>query len=107
MDTSPITSARGIIIESSNFPAGFADSLERRGLAAMVARTVEGLYLEPRAPLAAILRAFDMTGATVSSVRRAGQSPDWHIAARAAAGAHMRLRNVRAAEWLPTLPPAA
>jgi hypothetical protein len=105
MDTA--TSAlRGFIIESSTIPAGFGAFLERRGLAGMVCRTVEGMYLEPRAPLAAVLRAFETTGATVTGVRRAGQAPDWHVTARAAAGAQMRLRNARAAEWLPTLPAA-
>ncbi len=100
------TAPRGFIIESSNVPAGFGAFLERRGLAGMVSRTVEGMYLEPRVPLATVLRAFETTGATVTGVRRAGQAPDWHVAARAAAGARMRLGNARAAEWLPTLPAA-
>ncbi len=97
---------RGFIIESSTIPAGFAAYLERRGLAGMVSRTVEGMYLEPRAPLGTVLRAFEATGATVTGFRRAGQAPDWHVTARAAAGAQMRLRNMRSAEWLPTLPAA-
>lgn len=106
MDTAT-TSTRGMIIESRNIPAGFGSFLERRGLAGMTARTVEGMYLEPRAPLTAILRAFEVTGAAVIGVRPSGKAPDWHVTARAAAGARMRLRNVRSAEWLPTLPPAA
>ena len=105
MNTEVIAS-RGFIIESGNIPAGFGAFLERQGLAGMVSRTVEGMYLEPRVPLATVLRAFEVTGATVTGVRRAGQAADWHVAARAAAGAQMRLRNVRSAEWLPTLPAA-
>ncbi len=101
------SNARGFVIESANIPAGFGAHLERSGLAGMTARTVEGLYLEPRVPLASILRAFERTGAQIGGVRRAGSPPDWHVSARAAAGAQMRLRNCRAAEWLPTLPPAA
>ncbi len=105
--TSAIATPRGFIIESSAIPAGFGAFLERQGIAGMVASTVDGMYLEPRVPLAAVLRAFERTGASVTGVRRAGQAPDWHVTARAAAGAQMRLRNARAAEWLPTLPPAA
>lgn len=98
--------SRGFIIESTNVPAGFPAYLEREGLAGMTARTVDGVYLEPRAALGAILEAFERTGARVSGVRRAGQPVDWHATARAAAGARMRLANRRAAEWLPTLPAA-
>ena len=98
--------SRGFVVESANFPAGFGAFLEREGLAGMTARTLDGLYLEPRVPLTTILRAFERTGARVDGVRRAGQPADWHATARAAAGAHMRLRNCRAAEWLPTYPAA-
>jgi len=98
--------SRGFVIESPAIPSGFGAFLEREGLAGMTARTLDGLYLEPRVPLATVLRAFERTGARVEGVRRAGQAPDWHVTARAAAGARMRLRNSRAAVWLPTLPAA-
>ncbi len=107
MDTTPRSIAsRGYIIESANVPAGFGAFLEKQGLAGMTARTVEGLYLEPRTDLTSILRAMERAGARVDGVRRAGQPADWHVTARAAAGARMRLMNRRAAEWLPTLPAA-
>jgi hypothetical protein len=99
-------SPRGFVIQSPNIPAGFGSFLERRGLAGMTARTLDGMYLEPRVPLTAIISAFERTGSSVQAVRRAGQPVDWHLTARAAAGAQMRLRNSRAAEWLPTLPAA-
>lgn len=102
---STITS-RGYVIESANIPTGFGEFLERQGLAGMTARTLDGMYLEPRVALATILEAFERTGSTINGLRRAGQQPDWHLQARAAAGAQMRLRNMRSAVWLPTLPAA-
>ncbi len=105
MTTEPRTlAARGIVIESANVPGGFAAHLEREGLAGMTARTIEGVYLEPRVPLATVLQAFERAGVHVSGLRRAGQPVDWHATARAAGGARMRLANRRSAEWLPTLP---
>lgn len=98
--------SRGFVIESANIPARFGDYLERAGMAGMTATTVEGLYLEPRVALASILQAVERAGAHVDGVRRAGQPADWHLTARAAAGARMRLLNRRAAEWLPTMPAA-
>lgn len=98
--------SRGYIIESANIPAGFGEFLERKGLAGMTARTVDGMYLEPRVALATIFQAFERTGSSINGVRRAGQKPDWHVTARASAGAQMRLRNSRSAVWLPTLPAA-
>ena len=100
------TASRGYVIESPNLPGGLAEHLERSGLAGMTARTLDGIYLEPRAPLAAILRAVEAAGARIDGVRRAGQPADWHITARKSAGWRMRLGNRRAAEWLPTLPAA-
>ena len=107
METNVTTIAsRGYVVESPNIPAGFPAYLEREGLAGMTARTLEGLYLEPRVPLDRIFRAIERSGARIDSVRRAGQPADWHISARKAAGWRMRLGNRRAAEWLPTLPAA-
>ena len=98
--------SRGFVIESANIPSGFGAHLERKGLAGMTALTLDGIYLEPRVALGEIFRAFERTGAQVTGVRRAGKRADWHVTARAAAGSRMRLSNMRAAEWLPTLPAA-
>jgi|GEM_PF-5330164 len=98
--------SRGYVIESPNIPRGFAAYLEREGLAGMTALTLDGMYLEPRAALTTVLRAFERAGAIVEGVRRAGQPVDWHVTARKSAGWRMRLANQRAAEWLPTLPAA-
>ena len=102
----PTLAARGFVIESATIPAGFTAFLEREGLAGMTARTIDGVYLEPRVPLATVLQAFERVGARVLGVRRAGQPLDWHATARASAGARMRLANRRSAEWLPTSPAA-
>lgn len=106
METQPLSPSRGFIIESTNIPAGFGAHLERTGLAGMTARTLDGMYLEPRVALGEVLGAFERTGARVNGVRRAGQRADWHSSVRAAAGSRMRLANMRAAEWLPTFPAA-
>jgi hypothetical protein len=98
--------SRGYVIASPNIPAGFGAYLEREGVAAMTAFTLDGMYLEPRAALATIVRAFERAGARVEGVRRAGQPVDWRLSARKSAGWRMRLANQRAAEWLPTLPAA-
>ncbi len=106
METKPCSLSRGFVIESGNIPAGFGAYLERKGLAGMTAPTLDGLYLEPRVTLGEIFLAFERTGAQVTGVRRAGQPANWRVAARSAAGSRMRLSNMRAAEWLPTLPAA-
>ncbi|HML99417.1 MAG TPA: hypothetical protein PKD75_13165, partial [Tepidiformaceae bacterium] len=64
----------------------------------------DGLYLEPRAPLTAVLAAFERCGIRIGGVRSAGNEPSWHTSARPAALARTRLSNQRSAEWLPTLP---
>ena len=98
--------SRGYVVESPNIPTGFGAFLEREGLAGMTARTLDGMYLEPRVPMATLFHAFERAGTKVEGVRRAGQPIDWHLTARAAAGMRMRLGNRRSAEWLPTLPAA-
>jgi len=98
--------SRGYVVQSHTIPAGFAAFLERKGLAGMTARTADGLYLEPRVPLARIFHAFEQAGAKVEGVRRAGQASDWYDRARPAACSLRRLTNPLAAEWLPTMPVA-
>lgn len=95
---------RGFVIEASGVAQGFAESLERKGLAVMVARTVDGIYLEPRAQFSRIVAALEAAGARVTGVRRAGEAPSWQRSARNAAESRRRLGDFRAAEWLPTLP---
>jgi len=108
MDTTPTSptsiASRGYIVEAPNIPQGFGAYLERSGLAGMTTRTAEGLYFEPREPLAALFAAFERCGVRISAVRRAGGAPCWQSGARPAWQSRDRLANRRAAEWLPTLP---
>ena len=97
---------RGFVVSAGNIPAGFGAFLEREGLAGMTSRTIDGMYFEPRVGVTAILEAFERAGVHIEGVRRSGTAPHWQEAARCAGGARMRLRNRRAAEWLPTLPAA-
>jgi hypothetical protein len=98
--------SRGYVFDvDPRVPSGFTASLERRGLAAMTARTLDGLYLEPRAPFGSIVAAFDSAGLRIRAFHAAGNPGSW----RSSLGPTPftdRLRNRRAAEWLPTLPPA-
>ena len=105
MATPPISIAsRGYIVQAANIPQGFAAHLQREGLARLTALAPDGLYLEPRAPLTAVLAAFERCGIRLGGVRSAGNEPSWHTSARPAALARARLSNQRSAEWLPTLP---
>jgi hypothetical protein len=105
MNTPPTRIAsRGYIVEAPNIPQGFGAHLERSGLAGMTSRTADGLYFEPRAPMAALFAAFERCGVRVAAVRRAGGAPCWQSGARPAWRSRDRLANRHAAEWLPTLP---
>lgn len=105
MSTSPLSIAsRGYIVQAAAIPQGFAAHLQREGLAGLTARTTDGLYLEPRAPLTAVFAAFERCGIRIDGVRRAGGEPSWRTCARPPAHARARLANRRSAEWLPTLP---
>ncbi len=97
---------RGYVIETGWTPAEFPARLEREGLAAMCAHTIDGVYLEPRVPLGAIVERFAQAGLQVRGFRAAGTAPSWRDGLRPAALAEARLRNARSAEWLPTLPAA-
>lgn len=96
---------RGFIVSASAVPSGFLAFLERSGLAGQTALTVEGVYLEPRVSMAAIVSAFERAGVTVRGYRPAGNANSWQEAARSFRG-QGRLSNPRAAEWLPTMPAA-
>jgi hypothetical protein len=102
----PSSSPRGYVVASQNIPHGFGAHLERAGLAGMTARTVDGMYFEPRVPLTAVFAAFDRCGIQVHGVRRAGGQRSWRESARPAWRSRDRLANRQSAEWLPTLPAA-
>lgn len=96
---------RGFVIVTTTVPSGFLRFLEQSGLAGQTALTVEGVYLEPRVSMSAIVQAFERAGATVRGYRPAGAANGWQDAARAFRG-RGRLSNPLAAEWLPTRPAA-
>ena len=98
--------ARGFVVETRWVPATFPSRLEGTGIATMCAQTVDGVYLECRAPLETILDAFDRAGLHVQGIRAAGTPPSWRDGVRSPARAQERLRNMHAATWLPTLPAA-
>jgi hypothetical protein len=98
--------ARGVVIRASGIPVGFGRRLERAGLAGGTCETFEGMYLEPRASLTAILALFDAAGVTVAGISPAGPRGSWRDAARRPADARHRLTDRRSAEGLPTLPAA-
>lgn len=98
---------RGFVVEMDLVPPGLLAGLECEGLAGMAARTVDGVYFEPRASLATILQRIERSGASVQGFRTAGTPASWHESARPAATARARLTNSRSAVWLPILPPAA
>ncbi|KAA0240041.1 MAG: hypothetical protein DYG91_04270 [Chloroflexi bacterium CFX7] len=98
---------RGYVVETGWAPPGFPARLEREGLATMCAHTIDGVYIEPRVPLGAVLEKFAQAGLQVRGFRAAGTAPSWRDGLRPTSRSRARLGNSRAAEWLPTLPPAA
>lgn len=96
----------GIILETSLVPSGFLRRLEAEGVAAMTARTVEGVYLEPRVQLRDLLARFELAGVAVRGLREARGPAVWRHVTRTGTECGQRLRSPRAAEWLPTLPAA-
>lgn len=104
MNTPTSIASRGYIIEATNIPQGFGAHLERGELAGMTARTIDGMYFEPRVSLAAIFAAFERCGVRVSGVRRAGGTSAWQDSARPAWRSRDRLASRNSAEWLPTMP---
>ncbi|NUQ56491.1 MAG: hypothetical protein HUU14_11445, partial [Dehalococcoidia bacterium] len=53
---------RGYVVETGWAPPGFPARLERKGLATMCAHTIDGVYIEPRVPLGAVLEKFAQAG---------------------------------------------
>ena len=94
------------VVETGRVPLAFPARLEGAGMAAMCAATVDGVYVECRAPLGVVLEAFARAGLQVRNVRPAGSPPSWREGVRSPAQARARLGNMRAAAWLPTLPAA-
>jgi hypothetical protein len=97
---------RGVVIELDSIPAGFLRRLESEGLAGMTARTIDGVYLEPRTSIATIIDRCESVGSVVYGFRPAGTVASWHEGARPASLARKRLTNARSSVWLPTLPAA-
>ena len=104
MNTPTSIASRGYIVEAANIPQGFGAHLQRDGLAGITARTDDGMYLEPRVPLATIFAAFERCGVRGAAVRRAGGTGAWQDWARPAWRSRHRLARRQSAEWLPTLP---
>ena len=98
--------SRGFIIEADFVPVTLPAALERWGLAGMAARTVDGIYLEPRTSIATIVAWIERMGVGIRAFRAAGTRPSWHETVRPAATSRERLTNVRSSTWLPTLPAA-
>ncbi len=106
--TQPVTirPGRGYVIEAAWVPAEFPARLERQGLGVMCALTVDGVYIEPRVALGAILEAFACAGLPVRGFRAAGTPPSWRDGIRPPSRSRARLGNSRSAEWFPVLPAA-
>ena len=99
-----LASNRGFVFEVNTVPTGFLASLERRGLASLTARTVDGFYCEPREPLETIIEAIQAAGMILAAVLPSASTRGWRSLARPASSAHLRLTSFRSATWLPTVP---
>mgnify|MGYP006360616367 FL=1 len=97
---------QGWIIEARNIPQGFAAHLERTGVARRTVRLETGIYVEPVAPLAAVIGAFERCGISVLGAHAVAGGSTWQSGARPARAARSRLANHRSSVWLPTLPAA-
>lgn len=98
------TKTNAYILDVSLIPTGFLGFLEDRAYVDQVARTVEGVYVEPRTSLGHILELFEAAGVRVHGFRAAGTKAKWQEAA--ARRGFRVLTNPRAAAWLPTVPAA-
>lgn len=96
------TTAWGYVIEADDVPDWFPRALEGMRQARIAARTVDGFYVEPAYDLWSIFSSAHAAGIEMRSCRAAGAPASWHAEVRAARRAQGRLRNRRAAEWLPT-----
>ena len=92
----------GFIVETDAVPAMLTKHLERRGIALLAERTVDGVYVEPNESLDQVLAVMREKGLRVQNVRPGGATPSWHWS-RSARGSRQRLTNPLSPAWLPTL----
>lgn len=92
----------GYVIEADSVPEWFPRALEGMHQARIAARTVDGFYVEPMYDMWSIFSSANAAGITMLSCRKAGAPASWHMEVRQTRRAQQRLKNRRAAEWLPT-----
>jgi hypothetical protein len=92
----------GFVVEADGVPAMLTKHLERRGIAVLAQRTVDGVYVEPHESLDQVLAVMHEKGLRIQHVRPAGATPSWHWS-RSAMGSRRRLSNPLSPAWLPTL----
>jgi hypothetical protein len=92
----------GYVIETDSVPDWFPRALESMQAARLAARTIDGFYVEPMYDLWGVLTQAQAAGLKLQGCRAAGAPASWHSEVRAARKGYGRLRNRRAAEWLPT-----
>lgn len=93
----------GYVIEAEGVPDWFPRALEGMKQARLAARTIDGFYVEPSFDLWSIFNTAEAAGITMLSCRASGAPASWHAEVRASRRAQARLKNRRAAEWLPTM----
>jgi len=100
--TDPIepTNQRGYIVQIDRAPGGLGQRLERDGAAKMASRTVEGLYVEPKSSLGALVTSLETQGLEVLGLRSVSAIRAWEAQKP---GRRNRLRNPLSACWVPGL----
>lgn len=98
---------RGFAFVLDRVPKGLPTQLKRDGLAAAVARTPDGILVDPARDLALVIHAVERSGAEIRAIQRDTEPGAWRRSVRPVQSAGERLRNPRSACWLPTLPPVA
>lgn len=94
--------AHGFVVEADAVPAMLTKHLERRGIAVLATRTVDGVSVEPSSSLDQVLAVLQEKGLKVQNVRPGSATPSWHWS-RSAMGSRQRLANPLSPAWLPTL----
>ena len=92
----------GYVIEADDVPEWFPRAIEGMRQARLAARTIDGFYVEPTYDMWSIFASANAAGIRMLSCRAAGAPASWHEEVRSARRAQARLKNRRAAEWLPT-----
>ncbi len=102
MESSTHSSHRGYIFSLDRAPFDLAERLEIAGVAQISTRTVEGVYAEPTASLAAVMAAIEGLGCELIAVRPAHASTRWERPSEWRPRELSRLRNPLSPCWLPT-----